>query len=120
VAKPPRVKNAMKIASQSSSAQMTPKEDSLNPNLDFSQITQTSQRGLGESSQRLRNECVSWMTPAPSKGGKGKASILVPQKLAIGNLPVKIRTSSFRNLNIRNLKTSHCRQNCTLQFGKLE
>jgi hypothetical protein len=45
----------MKIASQSSSAQMAHKDDSLNPNLDFSQITQTLQRGAGESSQRLRN-----------------------------------------------------------------
>jgi hypothetical protein len=34
------------------------KEDALNSNLDFSQITKTSQRGVGESSQRIRNECV--------------------------------------------------------------
>jgi hypothetical protein len=38
-ASPPRVTNVTKIASQSSSAQMTRKEDSLNPNLEFSQIT---------------------------------------------------------------------------------
>jgi hypothetical protein len=61
---------------------MAHKEDSLNPNLDFSQ---TSQRGVGEISQRLRNECVSWMAPAPSKGGRGKVFILVPQKLVVGN-----------------------------------
>jgi hypothetical protein len=60
------------------------KED-LTPNLDFSQITQTSQRVIGENSERLRNEYVLWMAPAPSKGGRGKAFILVPQKLVIGN-----------------------------------
>jgi hypothetical protein len=61
------------------------KEDSLNPKSDFSQITQTSQRGVGKSSQRLRNEYVSWMALAPSKGGMEKAFILVPQKPPIGN-----------------------------------
>jgi hypothetical protein len=55
---------------------MAHKEDSLNPNLDFSQ---TSQRGVGEISQRLRNECVSWMAPAPSKGGRGKFLYLSPK-----------------------------------------
>jgi hypothetical protein len=54
------------------------KEDLTQPNLDSSQITQTSQSGVGESSQRLRNEYVSWMTSAPSKGGRGKAFILAP------------------------------------------
>jgi hypothetical protein len=61
------------------------KEDFVNPNLDLSKITQTSLRGVGESSQRLRNECVSWMTPAPSKGGRGKTFILVSQILAVEN-----------------------------------
>jgi hypothetical protein len=64
-------------------------EDSLNPNLDFSQITQTSQRGVGESSQRLRNECVLWLASAPSKEGRGKTFVPVPQKLEIENYPVK-------------------------------
>jgi hypothetical protein len=36
-----------------SSTQITHKEESLTPSLDLSQITQTSQRGVGESSQRL-------------------------------------------------------------------
>jgi hypothetical protein len=36
-----------------SSAQITHKEESLNPTLDLLQITQTSQRGIRESSQRL-------------------------------------------------------------------
>jgi transposase len=41
------------------SAEVLTKRISLNPNLDFSQITQTSQRGVGESSQRLENEYAS-------------------------------------------------------------
>jgi hypothetical protein len=41
-ATPPRVTNAIKIASQSLSDQITHKEESLNPNLELSQITQTS------------------------------------------------------------------------------
>jgi hypothetical protein len=75
----------MKIASQSSSAQSLTKRISLNPNMNFSQITQTSQRGVGESSQRLRNEYGLWMASTPSKGGRGKAFILIPKKLVIGN-----------------------------------
>jgi hypothetical protein len=43
----------MKIASQSSSAQVGHKEESLNPNLNLSQITQTSQRVVGEGLQML-------------------------------------------------------------------
>jgi hypothetical protein len=43
----------MKIASQSSSAQITHKKESLNSNLDLSQISQTSQKGVAESSQGL-------------------------------------------------------------------
>jgi hypothetical protein len=50
----------MKIALQSSSAQITHKEEYLNPSLDLSEITQTSQRGVGESSQRLYEECFHW------------------------------------------------------------
>jgi hypothetical protein len=64
---------------------------SLNPNLDFSQITQTSQRGVGRSSQRLLNEIGSLVVPASSK--RGGASSL--KKLAIGNKPVKIGASDF-------------------------
>jgi hypothetical protein len=41
------------------SAEVLTKRISLNPNLDFSQITQTSQRGVGESSQRLEIEYAS-------------------------------------------------------------
>jgi hypothetical protein len=69
----------MNVALQSSSAQIAHKEKSLNPNLDLSQITQTSQRGVGEGSQRLRNEYVSWLALAPSKEGSEKAFILVPK-----------------------------------------
>jgi hypothetical protein len=50
----------MKIVLQSSSVQITHKEESLNPSLDLPQITQTSQRGVGESSQRLQDEIFCW------------------------------------------------------------
>jgi hypothetical protein len=60
----------MKIALQSSSAQITHKEEYLNPSLDLSEITQTSQRGVGESSQRLYEECFhSWNQQSPKEGG---------------------------------------------------
>jgi hypothetical protein len=35
------------------------------------------------------------VAPTPFKGGKEKAFILVPQKLAVGNKPVKTETSSI-------------------------
>jgi hypothetical protein len=41
-------------------------------------------RGWGELTKAL-NECISWVSSAASKGGRGKAFILVPQKLAVGN-----------------------------------
>jgi hypothetical protein len=65
-----------------------------------------TKRGWGELTKAY-DECISWVAPTASKGGRGKAFILVPQKLAIGNLPVKIGTSSFGNRNIWYLKTSH-------------
>jgi hypothetical protein len=63
---------------------MHTKRISLNPNLDFSQITQTSERGVGRSSQRLENEYDSLVVPATSKGGRGKL-LYLPPKLVIGN-----------------------------------
>jgi hypothetical protein len=66
--------------------------------LDFSQITQTSQRGVGERSQRLENEYGSLVVSAASKGGRGKLLYLPPpEKLVIENLPVKSETSGFEN-----------------------
>jgi hypothetical protein len=53
-------------------AQVLTKRISLNPILDLSQITKTAQRGVGESSQRLRIEYVLWMALAPSKEGREK------------------------------------------------
>jgi hypothetical protein len=68
-----------------SNAQRAHKEDSLNPNLDFSQITQTSQRGVGESSQRLSISVFrGWHQLLPKEGG-GKLLYLPPQKLAVEN-----------------------------------
>jgi hypothetical protein len=61
------------------------KRISLNPNLDFSQIIQTSQRGVGESSQSLGNEYGSLDVPAASKGGREKSFILAPHKLVVGS-----------------------------------
>jgi hypothetical protein len=43
-----------------------------------------TKRGWGELT-KASDECISWVAPAASKGGRGKAFILVPQKLAIGN-----------------------------------
>jgi hypothetical protein len=54
------------------------KRISLNPNLDFSQITQTSQRGVGESSQRLGNAYDLLVVPAASKGERGELLYLPP------------------------------------------
>jgi hypothetical protein len=72
----------MKISSQSSSAH---KNISLNPNLNFLQINQTSLRGVGESSQKALGWILLLVEPAASKGERRKAFILIPQKLAVGN-----------------------------------
>jgi hypothetical protein len=64
-------------------AQVLTKKISLNPNLDFSQITQISQRDVGRSSQRLGNEFDSLVVPVISKGGRGEAFILATKELAI-------------------------------------
>jgi hypothetical protein len=58
------------------------KRISLNPNLDFSQI---SYSGVRESSQRLKNEYGSLVVPAASKGGRGEDFILPKKKLASKN-----------------------------------
>jgi hypothetical protein len=38
-----------------------------------------------EELTKTSDECISWVAPAPFKGGRGKAFILVLQKLAVGN-----------------------------------
>jgi hypothetical protein len=61
------------------------KEDSLNPPLRF--LTNhkiLTKRSWGELTKAY-DECISWVEPVTLKGGRGKAFILVPQKLAIGN-----------------------------------
>jgi hypothetical protein len=75
-ASPPRVTNAMNISSQSSSAQVLTKSISLNPSLDFSQINQTSLRGVGERSQKAQGCVFSSVAPQALKGGKGEAFTL--------------------------------------------
>jgi hypothetical protein len=52
--------------------------------------------------------------PATSKGGREKAFIFVPKKLAIKNYLVETGTSDFENQNIQNMKYSHYRKNQTL------
>jgi hypothetical protein len=49
-----------------------------------------TKRGWGEPTKAL-DECISWVALATSKGGKGKAFILAPQKLAARNLLVKLK-----------------------------
>jgi hypothetical protein len=41
-------------------------------------------RGWRELTKAL-DECILWVAPAASKGGRGKAFILVLQKLAVEN-----------------------------------
>jgi hypothetical protein len=40
-------------------------------------------RGWGELTNAW--ECISWVAPAASNGGREKAFILVPKKVALGN-----------------------------------
>jgi hypothetical protein len=86
------------------------KEDSLNPNLNFSQITQSPQRCVMESSHRLKNECVLWIVSTPSKGRKGKF-LYLSQKTRHLKLASK-------NWNIWNLKYTCYSPNWMPQFEK--
>jgi hypothetical protein len=52
--------------------------------------------------------------PAAIKGGRVKAFILIPQKLAVENKPVEIGISGIGNRNIRNLKYSITEKTDTL------
>jgi hypothetical protein len=75
----------MKIASQSSSAQITHKEESLNPSLDLSQITQTSEKKvLGRAHKGFRKSVFIGGTSS-FQTGKGGSFYTIPQKLAVGN-----------------------------------
>jgi hypothetical protein len=61
------------------------KDDSLNPSLRFSHKSQDPHKeGLGELTKAY-DECILWVAPAASKGGRMKAFILVRQKLVVGN-----------------------------------
>jgi hypothetical protein len=53
-----------------------------------------SNRSWGELTKAL-DECILWVTLTASKGGRGEAFILVSQKLAVENYPVKIGTSGI-------------------------
>jgi hypothetical protein len=79
------VTNAPKIASQISNAQVLTKRILSTHNLGF--LTNHKiliKRGWGELTKSW-DECILWVAPAASKGRRGKAFILVPQKLAVGN-----------------------------------
>jgi hypothetical protein len=54
-------------------AQVLTKKISLNPNLNFSQIIQTSERDVGRRSQRLENEFGSLLYQQPPKEGRGSS-----------------------------------------------
>jgi hypothetical protein len=84
---------SQRFVSQSSSAQ---KEDSLNPNLDFSQITQTSPRGVGVSPQRFRDEYCRWHQHPP-KEGEGKL-LYMSQKTSHWELASKNQNIQFWKL----------------------
>jgi hypothetical protein len=47
-----------------------------------------TKRGWGELTKAY-DECISWVAPAPSKGGRGKAFIPVFQKLANKNWNIR-------------------------------
>jgi hypothetical protein len=90
----------------------THKEDSLNPNLDFSQITQTSPRGVGGDHKGLVMSIFMDGT-SPSKGERGKAFILVPKKISCWELACK-------NWNIRYLEISRWSQIVQIRGSSLE
>jgi hypothetical protein len=60
------------------------KRMSLNPSLDFSQINQTSLRGVGERSQSHKDMHFHRWNQQPSKEGRG-SFYTIPQNLAVGN-----------------------------------
>jgi hypothetical protein len=74
-------------------AQVLTKRILLNSSLDFSEINQTSLRGVGERSQRLMDMYFHWWNQQPLEEGEGKILYVSPQKLAIGNYPVETGTS---------------------------
>jgi hypothetical protein len=69
---PPRVTNATKIASKSSNAQVLTKRILSTHHLGFLINHKILiKRGWGELTKAY-DECISWVAPAPSKGGRGK------------------------------------------------
>jgi hypothetical protein len=67
----------------------------------------------------LRNECVLWMTPASSKGWRGKI-LYLSLKTSQWELANKNWNIRFSNRIIQNLKYSRYNPNWMLQFGKPE
>jgi hypothetical protein len=95
------------------------KEDLTQPKHRFLTNHSNLTKRCWERSQMLRIGYVSWMAPAPSKGGRGEAFILAPQtscwKLASKNWNIQ-----FWNRNTQNLKYSRCSPNQMLRCEKSE
>jgi hypothetical protein len=84
-ASPPIVTNATKIVSQSSNDQVFTKRILSTHHLYFlTNHNILTKRGWRELTKAY-DECISWVARVAFKGGRGKAFILAPQKLAIGN-----------------------------------
>jgi hypothetical protein len=83
------VTNVTKIASQRSNAQVPTKRILSTHHLGF--LTNhkiLTKRGWGELTKAY-DEFISWVAPVLSKGGRGKAFILAPQKLASKNWNIR-------------------------------
>jgi hypothetical protein len=97
-------------------SQMLIKRISLNPILDFSQIDQTSLRGVGQRSQRLKDVHFCWWNQHPPKEGGGKL-LYYPPKSSRWKLASTNQNIRFWNQNIQFLKYSRYRSNRTFGFG---
>jgi hypothetical protein len=111
--------NVTKIASQRSSAQDSQSGSYSISNLDLSQITQTSQRGVGEMSQRLSDECFRWWNQQPPKEG-GEKLVYCPPITSRWKLASRNQNIRFQNRNIQNLKYSYCRPNRNIWFSRVQ
>jgi hypothetical protein len=98
-------------------AQVLTKRISLNPILDFSQIIQTSLRGVGDGSQRLYDEYFQWWNQQLPKG-EGEKLLYYSLKTSHWKLASRNRKIRFWNRNIQFLKYSSYKANRTVRFGK--
>jgi hypothetical protein len=78
-ASPPRVTNATKIASQSSNSQVLTKRILSTHHLGFLTNHKILTKREWRELTKAYDECISWVAPAPSKGGRGKVLYLSPK-----------------------------------------